>query len=159
MAHKVPLKAIANQTTCKTRECFHPGSVCFRGIFMPLNRYFDSLSFYGFGIHHTLWRPCDSMAKKKHTPNHLRRVFWRLSHCLRVIRINRESLGIFMWYLDKTQGQIKGMTNRKSNRFQPYNAPATTENSGFAVRSDSQSFQKWLARLRISPSIRRAARR
>lgn len=36
---------------------------------------------------------------------------------------------------------------------------ATTENSGFTVRSDSQSFQKWLARLRISPSIRRAARR
>lgn len=35
------------------------------GYFMPLNRYFDSSSFCGFGIHHTLWRPCDSMAKKR----------------------------------------------------------------------------------------------
>ena len=30
-----------------------------------------------------------------------------------VIRINRESLGIFTWYLNKTPGQIEGMTNRK----------------------------------------------
>ena len=39
-----------------------PATISFRGIFMPLNRYFDSLSFCGFGIGCTPWRPCNSMA-------------------------------------------------------------------------------------------------
>jgi hypothetical protein len=47
------------------------------------------------------------MTKKRQLPNHLRRVFWRLSCCLRVIRINRESLGLFRWYLIKTPGKIQ----------------------------------------------------
>ena len=84
------------------------------------------MSFYGFGIHHTLWRPCDSMAKKRQSPNHLRRVFWRLSRCLRVIRINRESLGVFRWYLSKTPGQIEGITNQKRADFSLEMPLATT---------------------------------
>ena len=91
------------------------------------------MSFYGFDIRHTLWRPCDGMAKKRQSPSHLRRVFWRLSRCLRVIRINCESQGIFLWYLSKTPGQIEGMANRKSSQSQPQMPLATTENSGFSV--------------------------
>ena len=90
----------------------------FPGYFYAFEQVFDSLSFYGFGIRCTPWRPCDSLAKKRQSPNHLRRVFWRLSRCLKVIRISRESLGIFMWYLDKTPGQIEGMTNWNLSRFQ-----------------------------------------
>ena len=102
---------------------------------MPLNRNFDSLSFYGFGIRCTPWRPCDSMAKKRQSPNHLRRVFRRLSRCSGVIRINCESLGLFRWHLTKTPGQIEGMTNRKRADFSLEIPLATTGNHLLRITS------------------------